>query len=91
MNIQNFKVMGQIRCFEIYKIIKPLGKINYEWSGLMINIIGQTNALSFMSYENPPLKNLHCEFKITRIILKPPHQLKSLVASNTTLKVCFTN
>ncbi len=55
----------------------------------MIIIIGQINALSFMSYENPSLKNLHCELKITRIVLKPPHdyQLKSLVGSNTTLKV----
>jgi hypothetical protein len=44
-----------------------------------------------LSYENPPLKKLHYELKITRIIFKPPHQLKSLVGSNTTLKVCFTN
>jgi len=58
---------------------------------LVIIITGQTNALSFMSYENPPLKKLHCELKITRIIFKPPHHLKSLVGSNTTLKVCFTN
>ncbi len=66
-----------------------MGKINYEWFGLMIIIIGQTKALSFMSYENLSLKNLHCELKITRIVLKPPHdhQLKSLVGSNATLKV----
>lgn len=91
MNIQNFKLMIIVLCIEKYKIVKSLGKINYEWFGLVIIIIGQTNALSFMSYENPPFKNLHCELKITRIILKPPHQLKSLVGSNTTLKVCFTS
>ncbi len=85
------QIDGQIWCIEKYKIISSLGKTNYEWFGLVINIIEQTNALSFMSYENAPLKKLHCEFKITRIILKPPCQLKSLVGSNTTLKVCLTN